>query len=672
MGQKTFMQSVERRRRRRVAGGTVLAAALCVLSPAAAYAASGFAAPAASELSMKELLGYPGVAAVVLERDVMDKGSTQQVEHYERIKVLTEDGKKYASIELPYITTSFWNDSPELNTKVIHLEARTIHADGTVIPFTDKPYVKTVVKVGGVKAQEKIFTLPDVQVGSIIEYRYTIQYGVYEAPDWILQGDLYVKAAHYHWAPTRTVLENGYGHEVKGVTFYPVLPKSAKLVTPKGEIDLTVTDVPPLVEEPAMPPKEMLTFRVMMNYTEYSSKAEYWKKEGDGWSKAEEPFLVSDGVLKSATAAVTSGATTDDAKLRRIYAAVMQLENTDLARERDARENKAAGLKQVEQASDVWKNRRGDSFQLTKLFVAMARAAGMKAYLVRATDRSRDVFTPDWMNIRQFDHLMAIVVLDGKDQFFDPGSKDCPYRSTAWQYTLTGGLRQTPDGTSAFVDLPAQPAIENHTMRQATLQMDEHGGVSGKIVLAMTGAEALRLRQAALQGDREELRSDLESHMKDALPKTLETTLEGIENLDDYEKPLRITFATQGAIGTMAGKRRLVPGDIFQSGEEVQFPEAKRTYAMYFSYPRLVEDAVEVKLTGKTVVDALPPALSEQVPKSAGYALKAATTPAGYMVQRQFAFVRVLVPVAEYPALRNFYTQVRDHDQESVVLKPAS
>ena len=54
------------------------------------------------------------------------------------------------------------------------------------------------------KVQERVFTLPDVEVGSIIEYRYAtrIADNIYEAPEWIIQGELYVKQAHYIWYPT--------------------------------------------------------------------------------------------------------------------------------------------------------------------------------------------------------------------------------------------------------------------------------------------------------------------------------------------------------------------------------------------------------------------------------------------------------------------------------------
>src|SRR5271170_2419958 len=50
----------------------------------------------------------------------------------------------------------------------------------------------------------KVFTLPDVEVGSIIEYRYKLRLGDnwFRAPQWFIQSSLYTRKAHYTWRPT--------------------------------------------------------------------------------------------------------------------------------------------------------------------------------------------------------------------------------------------------------------------------------------------------------------------------------------------------------------------------------------------------------------------------------------------------------------------------------------
>src|SRR5205823_15112738 len=58
-----------------------------------------------------------------------------------------------------------------------------------------------VEKTQGVKVMAKVFTLPDVQVGSIIEYRYKLRYDDHslKSPDWYIQTDLWTRKSHYMW-----------------------------------------------------------------------------------------------------------------------------------------------------------------------------------------------------------------------------------------------------------------------------------------------------------------------------------------------------------------------------------------------------------------------------------------------------------------------------------------
>ena len=69
---------------------------------------------------------------------------------------------------------------------------------------------------------------------------------------------------------------------------------------------------------------------------------------------------------------------TPEHKLHKIYAAIMELENTDYTHEHSAAEEKSQDLKEVQNTDDVLSRKRGSSDQLTELFVAMARTAGMK------------------------------------------------------------------------------------------------------------------------------------------------------------------------------------------------------------------------------------------------------------------------------------------------------
>ena len=77
------------------------------------------------------------------------------------------------------------------------IRARTIRPDGSIADFDGKVFDKSIAKAKGLKYLAKTFTLPDVQVGSIIEYYYTIDLAenfVFDS-HWILSNELFTKSA---------------------------------------------------------------------------------------------------------------------------------------------------------------------------------------------------------------------------------------------------------------------------------------------------------------------------------------------------------------------------------------------------------------------------------------------------------------------------------------------
>jgi len=643
--------------------------------------ADTFVKPTPEELSMTSLPGYPGVAAVVLYREEITHDDLNVVDHYDRIKILTEDGKKYANVELPFVTTNEDNEYGGNDKTLGEIQGRTIHADGTIIPFTGKPYLKVMEKGKGIKYQAKIFTLPDAEVGSIIEYRYAtrIADNRFESPHWIIQGELYVKAAHYEWLPTKRQLVDYKERSINSISWFPLLPPgvtvvhtvfpaSSSMEVAQQEYDLTIKDVPPMVKEEYMPPIASYSYRVLFSFTPFHNPAEYWKEEGKEWSRKSDSFANPNGELKAATQTVIAGATTDEEKLKKIYAAVMDVENTRFTREHEQREEKAEGGGKVKTAADVLSHKRGSPTQLTQLFVGMARAAGMKAYLMLVPDRSEELFISQWLSFDQFDDVIAIVNVGGKEVFFDPGWRYASYGHLAWEHTYVRGLRQTDGGTD-FAQTQGDDYHFNQTQRVADLHMDDKGEVTGTVKLTFLGSPALIWRHSALSGDAESMNRELRKELEDMVPKSLEVKVGAIEGVDAYESPLVVNYEVKGTLGTTTGKRLLLPADIFEAGATASFPHEKREQAVYFHYPQATFDAMRIKFPQGFQMEATPDAATFDLPGLEEYKLGVTTASDGFLTRRTHARGEVLVQTKDYDTLRKFYTQFESKDQESVVLK---
>ena len=657
-----------------------LLSAFISLTAAVAHADQQWTPPTPEELSMTSQPQVPGASAVYLNREETTDDKLHMFSIYVRLKVLNELGKEFGNVELEYAHLS----GGSLNVEDI--QGRTIHPDGTIIPFTGKPYDKLVEKTQGVKFMAKVFSLPDVEVGSILEYRYKLRLddNWFMAPRWYIQSNLFTRKAHYSWRPTdhQLITSDDRGQVTNAIAWTPILPAGSDLKQtrlPPSEIghdgqlifDLDMQNVPPAPDEEYMAPVSSFTYRVLFYYFPYRSGDEFWKNEGKHWSKLRDKYIGPGPVVSAAVKDIVSPSDTPDQKLRKLYAAVMKLENTSYTRQHTSAEEKAQGFKEVHTADDIWTRKRGTDDQIAGLFVAMARAAGFKAYLGAITNRQRNIFNKNYLSLSQLDDMVAIVNIEGKDQFFDPGTRYCPYGHLSWNHTVTQGIRQTESGSDFFAT-PGESYTFSRVQRIGDLTLTSEGTLSGTIKMIYTGDPALRWRHRSLEGDSASLEREVRTSVERLVPSGVEVKVASIDKLEDYEQPLVANLEVKGSLGSSTGKRVLLPGDIFEANVKPAFPHEKREIPVYFEYARITQDAVRITFPSNLSIESLPASNKDSYEKAIAYSYSSESTPHTFTVRRTYALGDILFDVKQYPALRTFYSKIETKDQENVVLTTAA
>src|SRR5258708_4784510 len=214
----------------------------------------------------------PGASDILLYRQVDrdDKGPSET--NYARIKILTEEGRKFADVEIPFYKGTEY---------VRAIQGRTIHSDGSIVDFNGTIYDKPIIQARAVKLLAKTFTMPDVRVGSIIEYRYKHDFesGYVFNSNWILSQDLFTKYAKFSLDPYRQ-----YAMRYSWPAGLP--PDTAPPKEARGKIRLETHNVPAFVTEEYMPPENEMKFRVDFIYIAVTDAAPekdpkvFWKKYG--------------------------------------------------------------------------------------------------------------------------------------------------------------------------------------------------------------------------------------------------------------------------------------------------------------------------------------------------------------------------------------------------------
>jgi hypothetical protein len=625
-----------------------------------------FQQPTPDELKMTADPKAPGADAIYLYREETTDDSLHFHSYYERIKILTEKGKERATIRIPYEHGPF---------KVTDIKGRTIHADGTIIPLTAKPTDLVDEKSSTFQVNTMVFTLPNAEVGSILEYRLQLRYddGLVAEPHWQIQQPYFVHKAHYMFNPAhtglmRTITDNR-GESLDELMFSVTgAPISSVVQDAAGHYTVDLTDIPPTPSEDWMPPLNAINERVEFYYTYARSGKDFWDSEGKRWAKETERFTNPGSEVKKTVEGIVSPSDSDEQKARKIYAAVMKLDNTDFSRTKSEAERRAEKLKPIKNAEDVWKQQSGSGDEIALLYVALAKAAGLKVWPMQVVDRSRAIFDQYYLSPGQLDDYIAIVELAGKEAFLDPGQKMCPFGIMHWKHYLASGFRLSDKGV-VIGNTPSNTYNTAVFKRVANIELGPDGSVKGLVALAMTGPDALYWRQLAIENDPEEVKKRFNELVRAELPDGIQAEFDHFTGLDDPNVNFAGIVKITGTLGTTTGKRAFLPAMFFESrGHHPFVDQEKRITPVDVHFARMEQDDVTYHLPPGYSVESAPQTADLTWPDHAMLRVITTAQNGSIQVKRALAHNYTILEPKEYADLRGFYQKVATADQQPLVL----
>jgi hypothetical protein len=614
------------------------------------------------ELKMSSEPQAPGAPAILLYRQVDrdDNGPTET--NYARIKILTEEGRKFADVEIPF---------DKATESVRAVQARTIHADGSVVNFNGTVYEKPIIQARGVKLLAKIFTMPEVQVGSIIEYRYRHDFesGYVFNSHWILSQDLFTKNAKFSLNPYRV-----FGMRYSWPVGLP--PDTAPPKEDHGKIRLETHNVPAFVTEEYMPPENELKYRVDFIYMADSfadlekDPKVFWKKYGKRTYGLVDGFVDKRRAMTEAVAQIVAPGDSPEVKLRKIYERAQRIRNTSFERQKSEQEQQRENLKYAKNVEDVWKRGYGDGNQIAWLFLALARAAGFPADPVIVSTRDVRFFNAGMMNPNDLNSNVVVVTLDGKEMYMDPGTALAPFGTLPWTETAVTGLRLDKDG-GTWINTPLPAPKESRIERKAHLKLTSSGTLEGKVIVTYTGQEALWRRLEEHNEDDAERKQFLENQIKADIPSGAEVELSNRPDWDSASQTLVAEFDLQvPGWAAAAGQRALLPIGLFGAREKRTFQHMARIHPLYFSFPCQSADDVSIELPANWQVSSVPKP-RDLNRTGVTYSISADGKSGSLLLNRAIALNLTLVNIKYYATIQDFYQTVRAGDEEQVILLAA-
>jgi transglutaminase-like putative cysteine protease len=670
------------------------------------------------ELTMTADPKAPGAAAVYLYREETEDDPHAFRTIYARIKVLTEEGKSAAVVRISYPSTFVFNavgtnssrmasgnsnswDTPSLvhlgedqpwdtdsyigKVEIGALEGRVIHPDGTIVPLTGKPS-ELLKAVKGSRGSETTFTMPGVEVGSIIEYRYQVRYDRYlTAPDWKLQKEYFIHKEHFVFRPSKqflpqqskdvgagdSQLKDPHDNILTDVRFRPVLPAGKTLTADAmGNYVIDLTDVPPIPKENYAPPLTDEAYAVDFFYTYTPDVKTYWQGQMGYWMKALNSYTAPTQALQNAVKEIVSPSDSPIDKAKKLYDAVQKIENTDSSPD-------GAPLTGSEwiprgKVETVLLNKKGSSNQIAFLYLALMRTAGVSARPVRVASRSLRIFSAQFMDNIQLDTVLVGLQLDGKETLVDPGTKMAPFATLHWAHAGAGGVSMSSGNKAEIIVTPLQKNTDNGTLHVGTLNLTPQGAVSGSLKIAFIGQKAIEFRQLGIKSGADAVKSEIATMLAQQVPAGIHASVDHLVYLDDSSKQLLAVIPVSGSLSKNAGGRIELPRNFFEAQEKNPFPaESARELPVDMRYPAQEQEQITYVLPSGYALEGTPQDANLKWEENAAYQNRTKIEGNSITGSRILARGFTLLDPKDYPQLHDFYQKVVTADQQPLVLSAA-
>ena len=667
------------------------------------------------ELSMTADPKAPGAAAVYLYREETEDDPHAFRTIYARIKVLTEAGKDAAVVHISYPKTFVFNavgtnssrmatansnswDAPSLNhlgedqpwdtdsyvgkVEIGALEGRVIHPDGTIVPLTGKPS-ELLKATKGSRGSDTTFTMPGVEVGSVIEYRYQVRYDRYlTAPDWKLQKEYFIHKEHFVFRPSKqflpqqskdvgagdSQLKDPHDNILTDVRFKPVLPTGKTLMADAmGNYVIDLTDVPPIPNENYAPPLTDEAYGVDFFYTYTPDVKTYWQGQMGYWTKALNAYTAPTQALQNAVKEIVSPSDSPLDKAKKLYDMVQKLENTDSSP--DGAPLTGSEFIPRGKVETVLLSKKGSSNQIAFLYLALMRTAGINARPVRIASRSIRIFSAQFMDNIQLDTVLVGLQLDGKETLVDPGTKMAPFATLHWAHAGAGGVAMGANNKAETIVTPFQKNTDNSTLHVGTLNVTPQGGVSGSLKIAFIGQKAIELRQLAIKSGGEAVNSEINAMLAQQVPAGIKASVDHMVYLDDLSKQLLAVIPVSGSLSKNASGRIELPRNFFEAQEENPFPvESPRELPVDMRYPAQEQEQITYVLPAGYVLEGTPQDTNMKWEENAAYQSRIKVDGSSITGARILARGFTLLDPKDYVPLHDFYQKVIAADQQPLVL----
>ncbi len=517
------------------------------------------------------------------------------------------------------------------------------------------------------KWNEVVFTMPNLQEGGIIEYKYSVISPYTSVDDWDFQSDIPKIKSDYVF----TYLGNyKYNVRLKGNLRLDRNDSSVKKKCVRvpgvgegacGVLTYGMDSIPAFKSEQYMLSKENFISHLAFDLISITYTDGRVKKYTKTWEDADRSFKENflDGQVNKKKYFARSIP-------EHILAVENPLERTKQVykyiQDRFTWNKRYWALKKIS-VRDAYESRNGGVDAINLSLFNSLQAAGIESYIVMIATRNRALPTKLFPVTNDFNYVIVKAVVDGKTYFLDATDKFLSFGQLPIR-CLNGEGRVLDFKKGSYWEL-VKPILDNSTRMFVKLSVNENGEIEGDVNVSKKGYFASDNREEFSKKSEDDYISDLESGMLDYEIEEYKSS-----NLTDLEKPFSENF-TFVSTETIEGQKsiRINPFYYFRVASN-PFQLEERNYPVDFAYPRKYTYTLNFTIPDGYEIGELPKNAAVKTPgNGATFVFRTKISGKVLTVNYRYLIRKKVFSSEEYYYLKQFFSDLITLHGSSIELK---
>ncbi len=596
---------------------------------------------------------FPEADAIVIldegKMEILNIGSMplSVFERHRIVKILNARGQRYAFITIPYSSQS----------QVDHIQARTIAADGKIFELDRKKIYDVNLYPEFIfysDQRAKIFTLPAVAPGSVIEINYSVHLRSHSLwPVWNFQDFSPTLQSKFSLsAPSEWEIKYRLHH----LDIQPTIAKAPAGF--KSMYHWEASQIPPLRPELGMPALNDCLARLEIAPAGMSA----WDDVAAWYYELAEPQTSASKAIRTKAVELTAGAASPEEKLRNVFEWVRD-------HIRYVAVEIGIGSFQPHSADEVLWNRYGDCKDLTTLICALARAASLTVYPALISTWQNGVADTSLPSPLQFNHAIAYCPTVGASgTWMDATEHGCAFGQLPWYDQGLPALVIEKDGTDKMLFTPSLPADSNRIVLDWRVHLDSTGSAQVVGSTRLTGIAAAEMRNLHYYLPLDLQRTRLETDLANRCPGAQVDSLV-ISDLSPQRSPLILSYAFHVDAFAAAWNQQLSfrPGQLLAFDLPNYLRASQRHHPFQFSWGSYHE--LDLAIEWPDGWELVTPWWNDSLISPFGNAAWKASATNGQLVFRiNYQLNGETVPPEQFAAFQKFIDQIQQRNLKEVVI----